>query len=170
MKIKTIVALIDLTEGTKTIVEYAKAAALAFQSKLTLLHVLTNQPVVVDIGIASPTFFLEPTAGQKKEHHDRLAQIRDSLAASGIEVSAEEFQGVPVEELLPECRRLHADLIVMGAHHRNILDQLVFRSVSHRVLHEAVCPALVVPIAKSAEGSTSGTQEDISIPASKNTP
>jgi nucleotide-binding universal stress UspA family protein len=167
MKIKNIIALVDLTEGTRTIVEYAKAAAQAFQSKLTLLHVLTNQPVVVDIGIASPTFFLEPTDEQKKEHHDRLDQIRDSLAASGIDVSAEEFQGVPVEQILPECHRLQADLIVMGSHHRGLLDQLLFRSVTHRVLHEAACPALVVPVAKSSEGLAPDSPVKASVPASK---
>jgi nucleotide-binding universal stress UspA family protein len=39
---------------------------------------------------------------------------------------------------------LHCDLIIMGAHGRGALANMVMGSVANRVLHLAACPILLV--------------------------
>ena len=103
---------------------------------------------MVDIGIAAPSFFFEPTPEQWTTHQARLNKIRDELAAAGIQVTAEQFQGMPIDKILPECRRLNADLIIMGAHHHSGLEKLLFGTVTKDVLKRAGCPTLVIPDAE----------------------
>jgi nucleotide-binding universal stress UspA family protein len=52
--------------------------------------------------------------------------------------------GMPAEVISKMASELHCDLIIMGAHGRGVLANMVMGSVATRVLHLANCPVLLV--------------------------
>ena len=121
----TIVALVDFSNLTTRIVELACQLATAFQGKVILLHVVPEQASVVELGLASPTV-LQPASEQKVESDfNRLLDLRDSLAGSGVHVAVQQLEEGGVSKLLEQCRALDTDLIVMGSHHHSALYQLI---------------------------------------------
>jgi nucleotide-binding universal stress UspA family protein len=52
--------------------------------------------------------------------------------------------GHPATEIVKYARKLDADLIVLPSHHGGV--RLLNRTVSERVIHDAPCPVLVIPL------------------------
>ncbi len=142
---KTIVALVDFSDLTTRIVEQACQLATAFQGKVVLLHVVPEQAAVVELGLASPTV-LQPASEKKVESDfNRLLDLRDSLAGSGVNVTVQQLEEGGVSKLLEQCRVLETDLIVMGSHHHSALYHLIVGTFTSNVLKQATCPVMVVP-------------------------
>ncbi len=142
---KTIVALVDFSDLTTRIVEQASKMATAFHGKLILLHVVPEQPAVVELGVASPTV-LQPASEKKVEaDFNRLLDLRDTLANSGVNVGVQQLEEGGAHKLLEQCRVLETDLIVMGAHHHSALYHLFIGTFTNNVLKHSVCPVMVVP-------------------------
>lgn len=145
---KTIVALVDFSDLTTSIVEQGSKLAKAMEGKLILLHVVPEQAAVVELGLASPTV-MQPPSGEKVENHlQRLLALRDTLTTSGVNVAVQQLEGVRVAKVLEQCRALEADLIVLGTHHHSALYQLFVGSFTSDVLRHAPCPVMVVPEGK----------------------
>jgi universal stress protein A len=53
--------------------------------------------------------------------------------------------GPTVEEICNYSNSVHASLIIMGVHHKGIIDKLLTGATSYGVLHRARCPVLYVP-------------------------
>jgi len=51
--------------------------------------------------------------------------------------------------ILFSAKELHADMIVMGSHSRNWLENIVMGSVTEKVLHGTVLPLLIIPTKRS---------------------
>lgn len=142
---KTIVALVDFSNLTSRIVEQGSQLARAFQGKLILLHVVPEQPAVVEIGIASPTVMQPPSEQKVEADYQGLLTLRDSLANSGVNVLIQQLEGVGVAKLLDQCRSLETDVIVLGSHHHSALYNLFVGSFTKDVLQRATCPVFIVP-------------------------
>lgn len=142
---KTIVALIDYSDLTSRIVDQAVQLARSFQSRLILLHLVPEEPAVVELGLASPTV-LQPASEKKIEKdYNRLLELRDSLTSSGVNVLVQQLEQGGVGKVLEQCRTLEADLIVMGTHHHGALYHLLVGTFTNDVLKRATCPVMVVP-------------------------
>jgi nucleotide-binding universal stress UspA family protein len=142
---KTIVALVDFSDVTPCVVEQAALHARTYGAKLTLLHVVPSEPAVVEFGIASPTLLQPPSERRIESDYNQLLNLRDSLANSGVQVSAQQLEQADVIKLLDVCHSLEADLIVVGTHHHSTLYQFFIGSFAADVLKRAKCPVLVVP-------------------------
>jgi nucleotide-binding universal stress UspA family protein len=107
--------------------------------------VVPEQAAVVELGLASPTV-LQPASEQKVESDfNRLLDLRDSLAGSGVNVTVQQLEEGGVSKLLEQCRALETDLIVMGSHHHSALYHLIVGTFTSNVLKQATCPVMVVP-------------------------
>lgn len=73
-----------------------------------------------------------------------LRHTRDALGMPAEQVKAEVQVGVPAEEIVSFARYEQCSLIVVGSRGLSPLSEMVLGSVSHRVLHTAPCPVLVV--------------------------
>jgi len=142
---KTIIALIDFSDVTPRLLAEAAPLANALGARLILLHVVPEEPAVVELGIASPTVFRAPSEKKIGADYEALLELRDSLADSGVEVSAQQLERGGVVKVLERCRELEAGMIVVGAHHHSALYQLFVGSFTSDVLKRATCPVLVVP-------------------------
>jgi nucleotide-binding universal stress UspA family protein len=147
---KTIVALVDFSDMTPRLLDHAAVLTKALAARLILLHVVPEEPAVVELGIASPTILREPSERKIAADYDALIALRDSLTGSSIAVSAEQLEHASVEKVLDHCRKLEAEMIVVGAHQHSALYQLFVGSFTSDVLKKATCPVLVVPAVTEA--------------------
>jgi nucleotide-binding universal stress UspA family protein len=142
---KTIIALVDFSDVTSRVIEEAALHARTYQCRLILLHVVPAEPAVVEFGIASPTLLQPPSEKRIEKDYGELLNLRDSLANSGVQVSAQQLEQADIGKVLDVCEKLEADLIVVGTHHHSALYQFFVGSYTTDVLKRADCPVLVVP-------------------------
>ena len=77
---KTIVALVDFSNDTFKVLKQVHQFAGAFGSRVILLHVVPPQPVVMDLGIASPTVLETPSPETLESERDVPRFLRELLA------------------------------------------------------------------------------------------
>lgn len=142
---KTIVALVDLSDLTFKVLKQAHTLAKAFGSEVIILNMVAKEPVVVDVGIVSPTVMRDPSPEVLEKEHSQLLEMRDSLEKFGVRASVRQQTDANVDTVLAETRKLHADLIILGSHQHSTFYNLLIGSVTNDVLRRAHCPVLVVP-------------------------
>lgn len=142
---KTIVALVDLSDLTFKVLKQAHTLAKAFDSQVIILHVVPREPVVIDEGLVAQAIMQDPSPDVVQKHYAQLLDMRDSLVKYGVHTTVQQLTGTGVEEVIAETRNLGADLIILGSHHHSTLYNLLIGSVTNDVLKRAHCPVLVVP-------------------------
>jgi nucleotide-binding universal stress UspA family protein len=80
----------------------------------------------------------------RKEGEAFLKQMASELSPYAKTVTTKIENGDPGGGLLNAAQAANVDLIVLGARGLNRLSELVFGSVSHRVLSHSTCPTLIV--------------------------
>jgi nucleotide-binding universal stress UspA family protein len=81
----------------------------------------------------------------EKEDFDRqLDTAKSRLAEQGIAATTVEGLGDPARVITEQAKESGADLIVVGNGHKNLLERLLFGSVSDGVSHRTHCDVLVV--------------------------
>jgi nucleotide-binding universal stress UspA family protein len=143
--IKTIVAVVDFSDITSKVLDWATEQAKAFDARVIILHIVPKEAVVVGFGLASPVVLQPPTAEGIKSDYERLVALGDSLTRSGVNVLVEQMAEGTVEKLLEECRMWKADLLVLGSHHHSTIYKWFIGSFTADVLKAAFCPVVVIP-------------------------
>ena len=149
---KTIVALVDLSDLTFKVLKQAHTLATAFNSEVIILHVLGKTPVVLDVGIVSPVVMEDPAPTVVREQAEQLLEIRDSLIKFGVRARVDQIANAKVTAVLAETKRLKADLLILGSHHHSTIYHMLVGSVASDVLKHAHCPVLVVPSDEAEHG------------------
>ncbi len=142
---KTIVALVDLSDLTFKVLKQAHLLAEAFDSQVIIMHVVGKEAVVIDVGLASPAIMQDPSPETVHKHYARLLEMRDSLVKLGVRATVQQLENASVETVLEETRKCGADLIILGSHHHSTFYRLLIGTVTDDVLKRARCPVLVVP-------------------------
>jgi nucleotide-binding universal stress UspA family protein len=79
-----------------------------------------------------------------KVSNSLLDPYRERLKAAHISFEDRILEG-PAGKVIPDAARIEqADLIIMGSRGRSDLGGLILGSVTHRVLHAAECPVMVI--------------------------
>jgi len=76
---------------------------------------------------------------------DILDLVLRSVDLSGLNYETDEEIGDPAAQIIDLCRRVDADLLVVGRRGASLFRRMVVGSVANHVVHEAPCPVLVVP-------------------------
>jgi nucleotide-binding universal stress UspA family protein len=135
---------IDGSETSMLAVSQASGLALAFGSRITLIHVIDNYPFI-GVGADYALGQNEYLAAATSSANAALARGVAALAAEGLHSDQRVIDGHVVHEgIVDTAVALHADLIVMGSHGRSGIEKLLLGSVTQRVLQEAPMPVLVV--------------------------
>ncbi|WP_027417344.1 universal stress protein [Aneurinibacillus terranovensis] len=108
---------------------------------ITLLHVSIEASRYAEAGIAL-NVDIDETAHQEGE--TLLKMIAQTIPDNGIEVEIVHLAGFPAEGISEFARKENYDMIVMGSRGLGALGEVILGSVSHRVLHEAACPVVIV--------------------------
>ena len=143
---KTILVAIDFSDVTPRLVETARKLAKALGSQLRLVHVLHPGDATTGL-IAGPEVGIVPTAADADEPQAaerRLAELKESAAAEGVEVATNVLHGAVVQELVDETRKTGAELTVVGSHGHGAVYHLVVGSVAEGVLKKSPSDVLIV--------------------------
>ena len=104
-------------------------------------------PVGVEYGAVYPWPMVGGEPGEVGEALDATTKdAEDTIHDIGLgEAEALVSIGDPVEEITRAAREHQADLVVVGSHHKNLLERFLQGSVSEKLVREATLPVLVVP-------------------------
>jgi nucleotide-binding universal stress UspA family protein len=140
----TILTATDLSPASEAAL--ARAATLARQSGLArvdLLHVVSVS-VLQSLRHAVAGTRADPEGEVRAAAREAVEQLAASLASQGLSVQVHVEIGRPQDEILRMADALGSSLIVIGAHGRHFVHQLLFGSTAERLLYRAQQPLLVV--------------------------
>jgi len=136
-----ILLAVDFSEHSDYVAEKAKSLAYKYHSKLSIIHVLDNIPMLdtnygslIDLDQDSDYELLEIEKTQLKTLGKKLDVPIDQLCL---------VWGIPKQEIIAFANEQQVDLIVLGSHGRHGL-ALLLGSTVNTVLHFALCDVLAV--------------------------
>ncbi len=141
---KVIVAGVD---GSDPSIEAVRAAAALTQCQSAHLIIVTVvRPPEGWWGIVGSPPTAEALGDSLSEaQRDVLDRTLRSVDLSNVSYETREEIGEPSSQLIDVCRRVDADILVVGRRGAGLLRRMVVGSVANHVVHEAPCPVLVVP-------------------------
>ena len=146
---KTIIAAVDFSNATPSVVETATSFAKSFGAELMLFHVIEPEPSFVTYGFNSVEY---PAMVDLREETERrasrlmgelLAKVRTELPGATSMIAV----GHPLQELLAQVKRTGADFVIVGSHGHGVIGVLLLGSVAEGMVRKATVPTLIVPAA-----------------------
>lgn len=144
MAFQHILVPIDGSETAFAAFKQAIEIAKAFNSKVTLVQVLTLDPYIAAeyISAAQSNDLIERA---RTSILKTLAEAKEKLATENIDVDTQLLEGqVIYSEIIKAAQNAAVDLIVIGSHGRTGLKKLFLGSVAQSILGETDIPVLVV--------------------------
>jgi universal stress protein A len=141
IELRKILVPTDFSESARRALDYGLSFARDYKAELILLHVVEAVPV----GYASDLFPV-PVAEMYQEvsafARSELAKLAAEASAQGVTARERVLQGKPSAEIVRLAAEEAVDLIVLGTHGKDLLDQAIFGSTTERVVRKAPCPVL----------------------------
>jgi nucleotide-binding universal stress UspA family protein len=137
MLVNKILLPVDGSAHARQAAEYAAELAGLNKAAVVLMHAYGDIPMI----LGHREDVIEE---MKAESHKLLAIYAEALKKAGISFTESVHKGSPAEAILNVVREEKCDLIILGAKGHSELEDLVLGSVSHKVLHTADCPVLIV--------------------------
>ncbi len=144
---KNLLALVDFSELTDTVVNGAAEIAAAQDARCWLLHI---SPPDQDLAgrKAGPQYARDARADELREDHRELQRLKDRVTQQGVRCEALLVSGEVNPTIMEELDKLKIDMIVMGSHGRSRLYELLIGSTTEFVLRNANRPVLIIPAEK----------------------
>jgi nucleotide-binding universal stress UspA family protein len=143
---KTILAPIDFSGATESVLDQAKLLARAFDARVVLLTVIQPPKAIAEYAPLLPDI-AEITLAGDRAAANQLAELQDQMRAHSITCETVQLVGAPIANILAEADRTDAEYIVMGSHGHTAFYDLLVGSTTHGVLSRAKCPVIVIPAA-----------------------
>ena len=143
LAIKNILCPVDFSEFSRRAFQYAVGIARHFQAHIFLQHSVHISPALFLEGTDPSVVQSALQASLRKANAD----TRRLVYESGVEISEVSLlvhEGDPRDSILEAIRQHKIDLLVMGTHGRKGFSRLLLGSVAEHVIHETICPVLVV--------------------------
>jgi nucleotide-binding universal stress UspA family protein len=142
--LKAILAPVDFSSATDSVVAEAARLAASLEAKVVLLSVI-QPPVITSEFAPLMENMAEITAAGEKAAAAHLARLQERLQDQNVVSETVQLNGAPVPHILEQARLCSADYIVMGSHGHNAIYDLLVGSTTHGVLLRATCPVVIVP-------------------------
>lgn len=150
---KTILAPLDFSVVTRTVMAQAVALARAVDGRVVLLHVLPRAPRRLEGGSPGTESEADFLSAIEQAASARLALLQEELRATGVAAHAIRRRGNPGQCIVQQAERLSADYIVIGSHGHTAIYDLIVGSTTTRVLKEASCRVVIIPPALAGVGA-----------------
>jgi nucleotide-binding universal stress UspA family protein len=144
-----VLAFVDFSDATITVVRMAREIARVFGWKLILMHIST--PDAESEGQRLRTnVSRQGVASEMRNYHNELKILAIECKKLGVDTSAllirgRSSRGNPVPKMVSEIKRVTPALIVMGTHQHGHLFEAMFGSATSKVVHKAPCPIMLIP-------------------------
>lgn len=135
---------LDLSKGSKAVLDAGCRLAKAMGAGVTLLHVAAPEPDFVGYDVG-PQSVRDAQSQELRNEHRELEAWRNEALKRGVAARALMVQGVTADRILEHAVRLRAEVIVLGSHARPALIDALIGSTTQTVLRRATAPVLVVP-------------------------
>lgn len=154
--IKRILYTTDLSDEAPKVFRYALKLARDHQAEITILHALeplsTFAKSLVELHVAHSQSELmhgqarDTVKNTIEKRLEELCEHESCLGPDGREMVKEilVLEEQPAEAILATSRKIEADLIVMGSHHKSSLGDALLGSTAIKVLHRSVVPVFLV--------------------------
>ena len=143
---KTIVAALDFSDATPSVLEAASMMAKAFGASLHLVHIMEPEPTYSAYGF-TPEEFPAIHAFQKEARvrAEQALRVQKGKVPEGVTMQTALLEGNPLQELLTYATSQNADLLVLGSHGHGVVASMLLGSVAEGVVRKAEIPSLVIP-------------------------
>jgi nucleotide-binding universal stress UspA family protein len=147
----TILTAVDFSDMSRDVLRFARRlAAVSPGAHLVVAHIVLDplrQPYTVEaVGVDWVRLKEEWMADARQ----RLEELTTAEGLTPGSFSSVVVMGRPAEDIVAVARDRSADVIVIGTHGYGPVKHLILGSVAERVLRQAECPVLTVPL-KSIE-------------------
>lgn len=129
----------DFSDVSRPAIEYAKAIAKRYDSRLFLLHV--TEPITA---ITPPEAAWIDQEGIEERLSQRLEQIGSELRSQGYWAEAFSVTGAIRDKILKFIKENKVDLIVLGTHSKVGFERLLLGSDAEAILRKVTCPVILV--------------------------
>ena len=150
MDIQTILVATDFSEASAAAIGYAFYLTRSLNAHLYVMHVVPEDDVRVLTAIGAPLqsevtpeVFVDTLYAEADKRLTTLVQ--DALATDLVQERLL-VTGEPAAAIMSCAAAKQAQIIVLGTHGRTGVTRLLMGSVAERVLREAPCAVLVVPV------------------------
>lgn len=141
---KTILAPVDFSPVSESVVREAAALARTFDGRVVLLSVV-QPPAALTEYAGLVDNFMELAAAGEKNAARQLEALQEKLQSEFVRTDCVQLTGSPIANILEQAEKLGADYIVMGSHGHTAFYDLLVGSTTHGVLRRATCPVIIVP-------------------------
>jgi nucleotide-binding universal stress UspA family protein len=142
--LRTILVPVDFSDLAVDVLQMAIRLAEAFGSSIRLIHVAGRQhPYYVGLEMGSD-IIQEIHSEEVQKMETDLKAMEQYIQQKGIPVTSALLEGKTVSTIIEECRKIEADLIVIGSETLGLFSRTFLGSVSEGVLRKADCPVLIV--------------------------
>jgi nucleotide-binding universal stress UspA family protein len=139
-----LLAALDLSSTTPSVLREARNWARRLSAQLTLLHVAEPNPDFIGYE-PGPATVRESVARKFHREHQQLEAAAQELRKDGVDTTALLVQGPTAETILKEADKLSVDAIFMGTRAHGALHDLIVGSTSKGVLGKSTRPVVLVP-------------------------
>lgn len=144
MSYQHILVPIDGSELALDVVQHAVDFARAFNSKITIVQVMTLDPYIAaeylsdgnsNLMIERARTFIE----------NNIAEVKTKFAEHGLEVTTRLLEGESIHRtILQAIDELNVDLVLISSHGRSGIKKLIMGSVAQSLISEVNIPILVI--------------------------
>lgn len=138
---KHILLTTDLSADTDKITDHAKVIAEHAKSKVSIVYVIEHTPIVYGGGEFSIPLDVNLEETLKENGRQALAHLGKRLGIAEKDQYVE--TGSIKMAVVNLAKKLHVDLIVVGAHGRHGIEKIL-GSTANAILHAAPCDVLTV--------------------------
>ena len=143
LEIKNILCAVDFSEFSLRAFRYAAGIARHFRARLLLQHTVHVSPALFLEG-TDMTAARDTIQAARHEAEKTLRRLVDQSGAEPSEVFLLVNEGDIRDRILETIAEQKIDLLVMGTHGHKGFNRLVLGSIAEHMVHEAICPVLVV--------------------------
>jgi nucleotide-binding universal stress UspA family protein len=142
--VRTILAAIDLSDLSPTVMAYAASLATAWQARLLVAHVVHDLSYFTGIYLTD-TPLPELQQRLENEAHERLLSLCQTTLGEEIPYETLVVTGRPVAEIRALMQQRRVDCLVIGAHSMDKPEHQLFGSTADRLINQSPYPIFVIP-------------------------
>ena len=139
---------VDGSQYSEATIGLARALRIGKKAEMTILtvipeHVLLGGHTLANLLGRSAALRIQMQKAEEEKALELLRKLSRSLAAPGMKVETMIRRGSPADEIIKACRRIPADLVLVGFKGAGDSAEFLLGSVAHKVIKYAPCSVLV---------------------------
>ncbi|MFN6037962.1 MAG: universal stress protein [Bacteroidota bacterium] len=139
-----ILLTVDYHSATINAFKYAQHIAKEMKSELILLHAFHVPLPALDTGV--PIHNMKEVQKFENKRIERFAEINTLDSDSKIKIKFLAIEGLAGDVIPDWIKKNRPDLVIMGIHETNALDEFLMGSTCERIIDDNLCPVLIIPI------------------------